>query len=96
MGSRGPQPTGRREKAEHIGLKVPSEMKQRLIAVVNRKKAAEPTLPLSYGLSEYIRELLAAHLAEVAAPPKAPSAQPEEAGHQNLKAAPVRRRRKEG
>jgi hypothetical protein len=65
MGSRGPQPSARREKAEHIGLKVPAEMKQQLIVVVNLRKAANPTLLLSCGLSEYIRELLAAHLAEV-------------------------------
>jgi hypothetical protein len=43
-------------------LKMPATMKGRLIRLVNRRKLDDPSLPLNWGLSEYIREVLAAHL----------------------------------
>lgn len=64
MGKRGPKP-GDGQNTAQVSVKMPDAMKQQLARVVNIRRAAEPSLPLSYGLSEYIREILAEHLAKM-------------------------------
>jgi hypothetical protein len=56
MGKRGPKPSS--EEIEQVGVKMPTVLKQRLIRAMTLRKAADPTLPLRWGLSDYIREAL--------------------------------------
>lgn len=62
MGKRGPKPSSETERLEHVGVKMPAEVKQRLVRAVMSRKAADPTLPIRWGLSDYIREILIEHL----------------------------------
>ncbi len=47
---------------EVITLKMTATMKRRLIQAVNRKRLTAESLSLQLGLSEYIRDLITAHL----------------------------------
>ena len=47
---------------EVVTLKMTATMKRRLIQAVNRRRMNSESLSLQLGLSEYIRDLIAAHL----------------------------------
>lgn len=47
---------------EVVTLKMSATMKRRLIQAVNRRRMNSESLSLQLGLSEYIRDLIAAHL----------------------------------
>jgi hypothetical protein len=62
MGKRGPKPSAEAERLEHVGVKMPPAVKQRLVRAVMKRKAADPSLPIRWGLSDYIREIVIEHL----------------------------------
>ncbi len=47
---------------EVVTLKMTATMKRRLIQAVNRRRMNSESLSLQLGLSEYIRDLITAHL----------------------------------
>lgn len=49
--------------SELVALKMTPSMKQRLMQAATKRRQAEAGLSLQFGLSEYIREVLAQHLA---------------------------------
>jgi hypothetical protein len=73
MGKRGPQPKEEAEKMVPVGLKMPSKMKHQLAREVARRRMEDPSLPLTWGLSEYLREIVAAHLETLPSSPPRPA-----------------------
>jgi hypothetical protein len=57
-----PQDTDGEPLTEVVTLKMTATMKRRLIHAVNRRRLTDQSLSLQLGLSEYIRDLIAAHL----------------------------------
>ena len=51
--------------SELVALKMTPTMKQQLMQAATKRRQAEAGLSLQFGLSEYIREVLAQHLAAI-------------------------------
>lgn len=62
MGARGPKP-GFGVNAAQVNLKLPTAMKEALARRVALRRLRDPSLPLTWGVSDYLRQLIAAHLA---------------------------------
>lgn len=57
-----PKDTDGEPLTEVVTLKMTATMKRRLIHAVNRRRLTDQSLSLQLGLSEYIRDLIGAHL----------------------------------
>ena len=54
----GPKPSESTEYTEVVAVKLSPRLKDDLKRLVNERKAAGPSLPLRWGLSDFMRELL--------------------------------------
>jgi len=63
MAPKTPRDTHGEALSEMVALKMTPSMKQRLMQAATKRRQAEAGLSLQFGLSEYIRDVLAQHLA---------------------------------